>query len=130
MADLSQSSDIDLINTEESSDKYTFVLLNEKIEYETDDSGEKIKVLIKIYEKKKIKKNINYYELQKESIKKYREKNKEEIRKKDSIRMRERYNNDEEFREYMKQKRRESYHRKKNEKTISVDNNQNIEINI
>lgn len=125
MADLSQSSDIDLINTEESSDKYTFVLLNEKIEYETDDSGEKIKVLIKIYEKKKIKKNINYYELQKESIKKYREKNKEEIQKKDSIRMRERYQNDEEFREYMKQKRRESYQRQKERK-----NNNNIKLNI
>jgi hypothetical protein len=121
MADLSQSSDIDLINTEESSDKYTFVLLNEKIKYETDDSGEKIKVLIKIYEKKKIKKNINYYELQKESIKKYREKNKEEIQKKKTIRCRERYQNDEEYREYMKRRRREAYQRQKERK-----NNNNI----
>jgi len=113
MSDLIErtETEIDSPETVESSDKFYLVLVNEDVQYETNELGERIKVVIKIYEKKR-----NYYEMNKEFIKKYREKNKEDIIKKNNQRNKERYHNDEEFREYIKLKKKEAYQRKKQAK--------------
>jgi hypothetical protein len=97
--------------------------LNEIKQYETyemNEYGEQIKVIIKIYDTKK-----NLYEINKKFIKKYQEKNKNMINKKNADRKRGRYQNDEEYREILKQKNREAYQRRK-EKLMNTNINNNI----
>ncbi len=91
-------------------DYTNYKIIDEQIVFEKDEDGKDVKTVIKIVEfdnsvEKQIKKN----ESLKRAMKKYREKNKEELNKKIAESNKIRYQNDEEYREYVRQKRREYY---------------------
>ena len=56
------------------------------------------------------------YEKQKKSVSTYQKKHREELNQKSAERRREKYNNDENYREIIKQKRREYYEKNKDKK--------------
>jgi len=86
-------------------------IINENIEYEEDENGNKYKVIIRTVEKEN-----KTYESIKKAVKKYQENNKEKVNKNIADWKRNKYQNDPEFREKQKQMRREYYNRKKLEK--------------
>ncbi len=85
-----------------------YKLIREEVTYEVAEDGTQNKVILKFYEK-----NNKYYDNIKKAIYTYREKNREELNQKSAERRREKYNTDPEYRELMKQKRREQYQKSK-----------------
>jgi hypothetical protein len=87
-----------------------YKVLDEKILLEKDGNGNDVKTIIKIVE---MDKDLKKEESVKRALKKYREKNKEELNKKISENNKIRYQTDENYREYVRQKRREYYAKNK-----------------
>ncbi len=87
-----------------------YKVLDEKILFEKDEEGKDVKTVIKIVE---MDKDLKKEESVKRALKKYREKNKEELNKKISENNKIRYQTDENYREYVRQKRREYYAKNK-----------------
>jgi hypothetical protein len=83
-------------------------LIREEVSYEVEEDGTKNKVVTKIYEK-----TCKYYENHKKAVAEYQKNNKEAVSRKISAYQVEKYHNDPEFREKAKERRRESYRRKK-----------------
>jgi hypothetical protein len=83
-------------------------LIREEISYEVDEDGNRNKVIVKIYEK-----NYKTMECHRRATANYQKKNKEAVSKRITAYQVERYHNDPEFREKAKERRRESYRRKK-----------------
>jgi hypothetical protein len=96
-------------------DYTNYIILNEEIVYEKDEDGKDVKTVIKIVESttKKTLTEEQRAERKKKYIKKYTEENREEINKKVLEINKNRYKNDEEYREYIKQKRKEYYQKTK-----------------
>jgi hypothetical protein len=94
-----------------------YKILSEKIILGKDEEGKEIKTIIKIVQQNRvINKNLTEeerIEKKKEYIKKYTEENREQINKKNLEINKNRYKNDEEYREYIKQKRKEYYQKTK-----------------
>jgi hypothetical protein len=87
-------------------------LVKEEIRNETDENGNTKIIIMKYFEKKN-----KYAENIKKANKAYHERNKETINKKIVEWQKLKYQNDPEYREKMKEKRREYYKRKKIQKT-------------
>jgi hypothetical protein len=85
--------------------------INEETIYEIDNHGIEQKVIVRT-----IMKENKYIESIKKANKAYHERNKETINKKIVEWQKLKYQNDPEYREKMKEKRREYYHRKKIQK--------------
>ncbi len=96
-------------------DYTNYIILNEEIVFEKDENGNDVKTVIKIVESttKKTLTEEQRAERKKKYIKKYTEENREEINKKVLEINKNRYKNDEEYREYIKQKRKEYYQKTK-----------------
>ncbi len=95
-----------------------YKILGEKIIIGKDEEGKEIKTIVKIVQQNK-KKNLTDEEIaekaekKKEYLKKYAEENREEINKRILETNKNRYRDDAEYREYIKQKRKEYYHKNK-----------------
>jgi hypothetical protein len=95
-----------------------YKILGEKIILRKDEEGKEIKTIIKIVQQNR-KKKLSEEEIaekaekKKEYLKKYAEENREEINKRILETNKNRYRDDAEYREYIKQKRKEYYHKTK-----------------
>jgi hypothetical protein len=85
-----------------------YKIINEEYIYEDMNEGAKEKIKV-IY----LEKNTKYYENLKKAKDRYIENNREKVNEQHNIRYKERYVNDAEFREKIKQKRREYYAKNK-----------------
>jgi len=104
-----QSNNIDNEDDDDFYNNEKYKIIKEKIEYEIDENGNRIKVVFKLVEK-----NNKYYKNFKKAWDAYRERNKEELNKKAADRRKNKYNNDPDYKEKIKEKNRQYYRNKKN----------------
>jgi len=102
---IDDNNDDDLFNN----DKYK--IIKENIKHEIDENGNQITIIVKLVEK-----NTKYYENIKKAVYAYRGRNREECNKKEATRMKQKYNNDPEYKEKIKEKSRLYYQNKKKKK--------------
>ncbi len=100
---IDDNNDDDLFNN----DKYK--IIKENIKHEIDENGNQITIIVKLVEK-----NTKYYENIKKAVYAYRERNKEELNKKSACRRKDKYHNDPEYKERVKEQSRLYYQNKKN----------------
>ena len=100
-----QIDDDDLFNNEK------YKIIKEKIKQEIDENGNQITIIVKLVEK-----NTKYYTNLKKAIDSYRQRNREELNKKSADRRKDKYNNDPEYKEKIKEKSRLYYLNKKSKK--------------
>ena len=100
-----QIDDDDLFNNEK------YKIIKEKIKQEIDENGNQITIIVKLVEK-----NTKYYTNLKKAIDSYRQRNREELNKKSADRRKDKYNNDPEYKEKIKEKSRLYYLNKKKKK--------------
>ncbi len=91
-------------NKDENEINDNYKIVKEIVKYEKDEIGNQQKIIIRYIEK-----NNRYIENLKKAQEKYRENNKEKINKLSNEIMKNKYQNDPEYREQVKQKRREYY---------------------
>jgi hypothetical protein len=93
-------------------------VINEEVVYEIDDEGNRYKVVVRTVEKeviKTIEKENKYIESLKKARATYQRKNKDKLSKQVAEWSKEKYKNDPEYREKIKQRQKEYYHRRKNQ---------------
>jgi hypothetical protein len=92
-----------------------YKLIKEEVVYETDDEGNKHKVVMKYFEK-----NYKTLECHRRATAKYQKENKEIVSKRISARQVERYKNDPEYKLKIKEQQKQYYLRKKQLKNEST----------
>lgn len=87
--------------------------IQEEIYYETDENGMKCKVIVKTILKTIIKESNNELNCYQRASKKYKEQNKEKVRKQIVEWQKNKYQTDPEYREKIKQRRKDYYYKQK-----------------